>query len=747
MDALRSQLNGLSDRKRKILVVEDERVNQEVLGAILSDTYEVIRAETGEEMLVRLSENQGTLSLILLDLNLPDAYGLDLLRQIKADPAAAGIPVIVLTSDRDAEIESLGAGAIDFIPKPYPMPGVILARILRVIELFEDRDIIRNTERDALTGLYNREYFYRYAQQLDTYSRDTVMDAMLIDVCHFHMVNERFGKAYGDTVLKSIAAQLTAVVGERGGIACRREDDTFLLYCPHRTDYANLVEMISAGVESRIRLRLGVYAEVDKTIDVEQRFVRAKIAADTIRTSFTRNVAVYDEALHHSELFAEQLLEEFPKAIREKQFEVYYQPKFDIRPSAPILSGAEALIRWKHPQFGMVFPDVFIPLFEKNGLISELDSYVWDESSARIKAWKEQLGISVPVSVNVSRVDIQDSNLVSHMQEMIRSYGLSTDDIYIEITESAYTQNSDQIIGTVSRLRQAGFHIEMDDFGSGYSSLNMLSSLPVDAIKLDMQFIRNAFKGRKDIKMLEIVIEIADALGVPTIAEGVETAEQMLTLKNMGCDFVQGYYFSKPVPASEFEAFLIARKDAVVEPIEKKKEYRPRNLTGQLTYDALHDPQTGLYNYSGYEMLLRDADLPHIALMLISVDDYGAMKAAGGSAAADRVAERVADKLRKHFRSVDYLCRISSDEFVVIVTRVDSAIRALIGEKVEQINSALGAPADGEPPISISAGIAFGDRENPQGDIFHDADTALIRMKESGRRGYAIYGSKCAEKE
>ena len=176
------------------------------------------------------------LSLILLDLILPDMHGLDILRTLKAEPRCAAIPVIIMTSDKDSEVESLTIGASDFIPKPYPMPKVVQARILRTIELSEDRDIIRSTEQDSLTGLYNRDYFYRYAEQFDLHHKDMSMDAIVVDVNHFHMINERYGKAYGDEVLKRIGEKVRDIVKDSGGIVCRREADTFLVYCPHRTD-------------------------------------------------------------------------------------------------------------------------------------------------------------------------------------------------------------------------------------------------------------------------------------------------------------------------------------------------------------------------------------------------------------------------------------------------------------------------------------------------------------------------------
>ncbi|MCR4805437.1 MAG: EAL domain-containing protein, partial [Clostridia bacterium] len=473
------------------------------------------------------------------------------------------------------EIESLQLGAIDFIPKPYPPIGVIQARVLRTIELHEDRDIIQLTERDELTGLYNLEYFFRYAEQYDQYHQDKEMDAVILDINHFRMINERYGKSYGDAVLKRIAAGVKSILGETGGIVCRKGADTFLVYCQHRDDYRSLLDdasfTLTESKESgnRVRLRMGIYENVDKSIDIERRFDHAKMAADTVKGSFTQNIGYYDDNLHERELYAEQLIEDFPKAIAEGQFKVYFQPKFDVRPDTPVLASAEALVRWIHPDMGMISPGVFIPLFEENGLIQKLDTYVWRETARQIRDWKDRLHYSVPVSVNVSRVDVYDEDLADTLQDVLNEHGLSASDMLLELTESAYTQDSTQIVETAEKLRGMGFKIEMDDFGTGYSSLNMISSLPIDALKLDMQFIRDAFKEGGSTHLLEVIIGIADFLSVPVIAEGVETEQQLRTLKALGCDLVQGYFFSKPVPASDFEAFILQKKEAVAAEAER----------------------------------------------------------------------------------------------------------------------------------------------------------------------------------
>ena len=555
--------SGFSDsrldrERRRILVIEDEKINRMILGNILRETYDVVFAETGAQALEILNGQFRTLSLVLLDLNLPDMYGVDILRRIKADAVTAVLPFIVMTADQDAEVQCLNFGATDFIAKPYPKPEVVLARILRTIELFEGRDILRWTERDHLTGLYNPEFFFRYAVQFDARHPGTPTDALLLDVNRFHMLNERYGRAFGDEVLRHIADKLRQALHGAGGIACRKSADTFLAYCPHRSDYGDLLRLISEGIDEdyHARVRMGVYPNVDRGIDMERRFDRAKQAADKVKTSFSGAFGVYDAALYDKESFNEQLLEDFAAVIREEQFTVHYQPKFDIRSEKPRLCSAEALVRWNHPRLGTISPGVFIPLFEENGLIRDLDSYIWRKTARQIRSWKERFGWTIPVSVNVSRIDLNDPLLLRLLEKIVDEAGIAHVDFLLEITESAYTEDAEQIVSVAKTLRESGFRLEMDDFGTGYSSLNMITTLPIDTLKLDMQFVRTAFRDRKDMRLIEAVVSLARSLGLTTVAEGVETEEQLLALKALGCDIVQGYYFSKPLPAEEFESFV-----------------------------------------------------------------------------------------------------------------------------------------------------------------------------------------------
>ena len=552
----------ISEEKRRILLVEDDSISSSMLEECLKDTYDILLVGTGEEALKVVEEQGAGLSIILLDLNLPGINGIEVLRRIKADPAWSRLPIIVMTSEGEAEVECLTLGAMDFIPKPFPAAKVILARILRIVELSEDRNTLKVTERDRLTGLYNKDFFYHYAFQLDQFHPDAPTDAIYFDINHFHSINDRFGKSYGDEVLKLIATQALNIIKESGGIVCRYEPDRFLFYCPHRTDYDRMLERMTITLKddttenNRVRLRMGVYSNTDKSLDIERRFDRAKMAADSVKDNLVNPIGYYDSSLRDTEVLEEQLIDAFPAAIRENQFSVYFQPKFDVRNEKPILSSAEALTRWKHPKLGLISPAVFIPLFEKNGLIQTLDHYVWREAARKIREWKNRWGMTIPVSVNVSRVDLYDSDLIEKMMDIVNDNGLGTEDLLLEITESAYTDNSQFIIQKAKMLRDLGFKIEMDDFGTGYSSLNMLLTLPIDALKLDMLFVRSAFGEKKDTRIIEAMIQLSKSLNIQTIAEGVETEEQVAELKSLGCDIIQGYYFSKPLPAEEFERFV-----------------------------------------------------------------------------------------------------------------------------------------------------------------------------------------------
>ena len=286
------------------------------------------------------------------------------------------------------------------------------------------------------------------------------------------------------------------------------------------------------------------------------RIDRAKLVCGEIKQSNTKIYNIYNDEIQKKQLFNEKLIHDFNKAIINKEFKVYYQPKISIQNDKYKLASAEALVRWIHPELGFISPGMFIPLFEENGNIKILDQYIWNETAKQIKIWQDKFNVKLPVSINISRVDMFDEGIVDILDNIVKNNNIDYSDLYLEITESAYNNETDQITEIIDNLRNLGFKIEIDDFGSGYSSLNTLATLSFDILKLDMKFVKDMFKSDKTLKMVGIVADIARYLNVKLVAEGVEEKAQLEKLKELKYDIIQGFYFSKPVTNTEFEEFF-----------------------------------------------------------------------------------------------------------------------------------------------------------------------------------------------
>ena len=548
-------------RRHLVLVVEDQEINRDVLGMILEDDYDVIYAENGEEGLEQMRSHLDKLSIVLLDLMMPVMDGFEVLRHMHEDPELASMPVIVLTAEKNAELRALQLGAADFITKPFDAHEVILARVARIIELCDGRNLISAAERDKLTGLYNRGFFFEYAERIYRYHPELHMDALSLDIERFHSVNELNGREFGDRVLRTIGGEIMDFLSKTEGIASRIEADRFDIFCLHRENYHEVLGGLQKAVNAmsdrvNVRLRMGVMPW-SEGVEPSLMFDRARVACNMVRGSYKTHLMVFDDDMRERELFQQRLLNDLRRAVEEHQFIVYFQPKYNIQCDPPRLASAEALIRWRHPELGMISPGTFVPLFERNGLIHVVDNYVWEQTVRQIAAWRDRLGMTLPVSVNRSRTDIFDPALEKNLLHLVESNGLTPKELKLEVTESAYTDNASQLISVIENLRGYGFEIEMDDFGSGYSSLNMLSSLPIDVLKMDMRFIQNVREDVREFRLVELILDIARYLDVPVVAEGVETAEQLALLRKAGCELVQGYYFSKPVPPEEFEKLIL----------------------------------------------------------------------------------------------------------------------------------------------------------------------------------------------
>lgn len=300
-----------------------------------------------------------------------------------------------------------------------------------------------------------------------------------------------------------------------------------------------------------ITFSIGRYPVEDKTISVSAMYDRAIIAEMSVKRRFDVNIAQYEETMRQHILREQEIINEMNFALKSQQFEVWFQPQYNH--SSGALIGAEALVRWRHPQKGLISPGLFIPVFEKNGFIYELDKYVWEQTCIYLKKWMQTEHSQLPVSVNISRYDIFRDDLVDVLIGLVDKYQIPVELLRLEITESAFSQSTGQIIRITKQLMDYGFTLEIDDFGSGYSSLNTLKDVTADILKLDMRFLESTENSARGGNILESIVRMAKWLGMSVIAEGVEEREQADYLQSIGCNYIQGYYYAKPMPAEEFE--------------------------------------------------------------------------------------------------------------------------------------------------------------------------------------------------
>lgn len=550
--------------RKHILIVEDNELNRAILHDILEDHYDVLEAENGQVALDVLKANKEKIALILLDVMMPVMDGYAFLDRVKEEDELSLIPVIVMTQgdSEEDEVAALAHGATDFVPKPY-RPRVILHRVASLIKLRETAALINQFQYDQLTGLYSKEFFYRKVQEKLEENPEKGYCIVCTNVENFKLYNDAFGRKAGDQLLQKGAEDIKKIAG-KDSICGRYGADRFMILAENESEkndlqsfFCEVFENYHNKMESVI-LKWGVYEITDCTVPVDQMCDRALLAADSIKGRYNQHVAIYDDTLREKLLREKSITDIMDTALMEGQFIFYLQPKYDLKNDC--MAGAEALVRWIHPEWGFMSPGEFIPLFEKNGFIPNLDQNIWRQVCAQIREWKEKGYPSLPVSVNVSRADVYQLDLVDTLVHITQEYGIAPSDLHLEITESAYAENPSRILHTVNRLREQGFFIEMDDFGSGYSSLNMLNQMTMDILKLDMIFIQNEMKKPVEQSILRYIIDMSHGLGLRVVAEGVENREQMKRLQAFGCDYIQGYYYAKPMPVAEYEELLKVAK-------------------------------------------------------------------------------------------------------------------------------------------------------------------------------------------
>lgn len=412
---------------------------------------------------------------------------------------------------------------------------------------------------DELTGIYNKQAFYTKTKEMLLDNPDKNFDLLRINIERFKVLNDLFGESTGDKLLRYIGKFLKEI-NLPLCVSGRLYADNFVVcYEAGKGDsrrMINTLQMVadSFAINNRTILSFGLYRIDDKTLPVSVMCDRANMALWKAKGNFKNPYCEYDEKMRQQVLKEQKIINAMEMAIQNKEFTLYLQPKYDIEKGTII--GAEALVRWISQENGFISPGDFIPVFENNGFVYEVDKFIWEESCRYLRKWLDEGREVHPISVNVSRIDLYDPKLVKHLVDLREKYQLPSRYLELEITESAYTEDPEQIITITRQLREAGFVILMDDFGTGYSSLNMLKDIQIDVLKLDMGFLKSSDYSAKGGNILTAILKMAESLKMQTIAEGVETKEQVEFLKGIGCKYVQGFYYSKPLPVGEFEKLI-----------------------------------------------------------------------------------------------------------------------------------------------------------------------------------------------
>lgn len=432
--------------------------------------------------------------------------------------------------------------------------GVILVSV---------EDVTALKETDLLTGGLNRRGFiHNVAEHLEESGADEEFAVLFLDLKGFKAVNELFGSASGDRVLRDVYHALKTSKLKPRYIARTEADHFMCLIEKEKLDFAHLEKMCARNFEQngkslQLLAKCGIYYVEDKTMNVNHMCDYAKLAKEYVKDDFSKPYSIYSDSMKNAYMDKTEIFNGLKTAIENKELKVYYQPIYDA--TTRQLASAEALIRWQHPERGMISPGLFVPALEENGAISQVDYFVAKEVKTFLEDRNEQGLKIVPVSVNLSQMDFFDVTMIEAILEDVRNSTLEKGMSRFEITETSYASLAENKLAMLSTLRQMEVKILLDDFGSGYSSFSTIQDYDFDIIKLDMGFVKKIDVNNKANSIIHSIIDMAHHVGAKVVAEGVETENQLDFLQRHGCDYIQGYYFSKPLPQEEFRALLDAQ--------------------------------------------------------------------------------------------------------------------------------------------------------------------------------------------
>lgn len=578
----------MGQRASRILIVEDEQLNRLQLKLLLQGAgYEVLEASNGIEAVEQCRVQRPDLAL--MDINMPLMDGFDAARQIKQEAGEMHLPIIFVSAEdsQDSIASALDAGGDDFIPKPYN-PALLRAKInaqLRIQTLnnslqqnieqleWELNDQKRTQQElqdisnyDQLTGLPNRHFFLIYlAQMMNERPSDQKMALLMLDLSNFKRINDVYGHSSGDKVLLQVCERLKACCTEPHMVA-RTGGDHFVVMLEEAHEVES-VEQVAAAIIAKVSspymvgedevilgVDVGVAMFPDHGVNAESLMRHAGTALDFARKTEYNSFSLFISDMQKEAVVSHEVFSGIHGALQRGEFELYYQPQVDAINRNIV--GCEVLLRWHHPKLGMISPDRFIPLLEREGLIREVGEWIMRESIRQHLAWIKKGLPGIRIAVNFSAVQLQEEGLADKVIEIIRESGIAPPWFKLEITETSTIDNLAGVAATLHAIRASGISIAVDDFGTGYSTLNYLQKLPVDIIKIDQQFIRDIPNSAEDMTLVKAVIALAHSIGLDVVAEGVETEEQAQFLRKHSCEELQGYLFSRPLPVDEFEKML-----------------------------------------------------------------------------------------------------------------------------------------------------------------------------------------------
>lgn len=561
------------DKGKRVLLVFDDEARCDVLWNILKDDYNVCRADSYISAVRAIESYEGSTDLIILSLEKSADANRLFVDKIIGCRTLHDIPIVLSVndaSDKDSINMCLSCGAWDYMLEPHE-PEMVRYRIANYINVNRAsiyRELKYRKMFDELTGVYNRERFFAETRKVLDDNPDMDFAFIRFDIYKFQLVNQFYGTKEGDRLIKYVAEDIAKDVwdaqmrygkdGSRVVSFGRIEKDVFCVCVPYTDkdeiaqNFINIRERYSNyGLDFVILPVFGVYLVNDRSISVNEMYDRANMATKSCKDNFMTSYAFYDDKMGRALIDEQMIVNEMSHALSDEQFVLYLQPKYEIKHNR--LVGAEVLVRWNHPEKGMISPGLFIPVFEQNGFILKLDEYVLEHTCMLIKRWIIEGKKPGPLSVNLSRISLYNPKLIDNICNLVKRYDIPPSLLELELTESAFTSDPVVIRDTMETLQKRGFTVLMDDFGSGYSSLNALKDMDLDVLKMDMRFLSKTDHPERSKCIMASVVRMAKWLKMSVTAEGVETKEQLDFLRSIGCEFIQGYYFAKPMQIEEYE--------------------------------------------------------------------------------------------------------------------------------------------------------------------------------------------------